>query len=195
MLRLITYVCAAVAATATITASQNNTALIVLPPATGSNKNIVGSPVANCGGEFTNVNAILYPSSQLQEGEEAYLYMSYDVPYDVDAGYVLTSVNFNGVPYPEFNSSLCSNSESAITKFLRSPFKYFQQRSYEKLIGLECPLTAGEHTKNSSFSVPNDIGTIKTKIGWFSDTGRLLLCLKIIVDIIPINHRHIHDEI
>lgn len=149
-----------------------------------------GSQLANCGGDFTNVNAILYPSNTLVVGEEAYMYMEYDAPYEVEAGYILTSVSFNGMPFPDFNSSLCSNSESGITKFLRSPYNYLKQRTYEKIMGEDCPLTAGQHTKNSSFSVPNDQGTLKTKIAWFSDTGRLLLCLKALIDIIPDNEVH-----
>lgn len=158
-----------------------------------SSNQYYGSQIANCGGDFTNVNAALYPSNTLETGEEAFIYTEYTSPYEVDNGYVLTSINFNGVPYPEFNTSLCSNGESGISKFLRSPFKYFHLRAYEKVMGIDCPIKPGNFAKNSSFTVPNDIGTLRTKIGWFSDTGRLLLCLKIVVDIVAPNQ--VHHEI
>ncbi len=155
-------------------------------------EDLYGTPIANCGGDFTNINAVLYPSEFLEMGQEAYIYMEYNAPIQIEAGYVLTSITFNGVPYPQFNSSLCSNTESTITKFLRSPFNYLKSRYYEKLTSVECPITTGQHSKNSSFTVPNDSGILKSKIAWFSDTGRLLLCLKIAAEILQPNVIHNH---
>jgi hypothetical protein len=154
-----------------------------------------GSEMANCGGDFTDIRSYLFPSNELQPGEEAYLYTEYNAPFEVENGYVLTSITFNGVPYPQFNSSLCFNAESTISKFLRSPFNYLKSRYYEKLTSVECPITTGQHSKNSSFTVPNDSGILKSKIAWFSDTGRLLLCLKIAAEILQPNVIHNHNRI
>jgi hypothetical protein len=148
-----------------------------------------GTHVANCGGEFTDIDAFLYPSNQLETGEEAYLYTKYNAPFEVENGYVLTTLNFNGVPYPEFNTSLCSNGESGFTKFLRSPLKYLHYRTYEKILSEGCPILEGNHAINSSFIVPNDVGTLKSKISWFSDSGSLLICIKILAIIVAPNHR------
>jgi hypothetical protein len=147
-----------------------------------------GTQMANCGGEFTDIDAVLYPSDQLEMGEEAYLYTKYTAPFEIDSGYVVTTISFNGVPYPEFNTSLCSNEESRISKLLRSPFKYIHYRNYEKMLSIDCPIQSGISSKNASFTVPNEEGTLKTKISWFSETGNLLLCIKILAEIIPANH-------
>jgi hypothetical protein len=143
-----------------------------------------GSQIANCGGDFTNVNALLYPSDKIEAGKEAYMYTEYTSPYEVDNGYIITNINFNDISYPEFNSSLCSNGESKLSQIFRSPYKYIYLRKYEKLMSNNCPIIPGQHGKNISFSVPNDIGNLKTKIAWFSDNGRMLLCLKISINII-----------
>jgi hypothetical protein len=149
-----------------------------------------GTQMANCGGEFTDIDAVLYPSDQLNMGEEAYLYTKYTSSFEVDSGYVVTHISFNGVPYPEFNTTLCSNGESRFSTFLRSPFKYIHYRNYEKMLSIDCPIEAGTSSKNASFTVPNEEGTLKTKISWFSETGNLLLCIKILAEIIPGDDRH-----
>ncbi len=151
-----------------------------------------GVLVANCGGEFTDVNAIIYPSDELYEGEEAYIYMQYNSHIEVDDGYVITQASFNGVPYPEFNSSLCSNSGSLYN--LRSPFSFSKFRAYEKQVCTDCPIQPGFHTKNSSFTVPSAEGLLKSKISWYSPTGSLLLCLKILVNIVPNEDHHNHPH-
>ncbi len=151
-----------------------------------------GVPVANCGGEFTDVNAVLYPSDQLYIGEEAYLYMNYKSPIEIDGGYVITDFSFNGVPYAEFNTSLCSNSGSLYN--LRSSFSFSNFRLYEKQVSSDCPIQPGFHNKNSSFTVPNVEGLLKSKISWHSSTGTLLLCLKLLVHIVPNEEDHHHPH-
>lgn len=151
-----------------------------------------GVPMANCGGDFTDVDAILYPSDQLETGDEAYLYTEYTAPFEVNDGYIITTLNINGVSYPDFNSSLCSNREFVVSNFLRAPFKYFSYREYEKMLGAECPILAGNNIHNSSFTVPNVEGIIKSKISWFSDAGQLLLCIKVVADVFAPNEEHHH---
>ncbi len=151
-----------------------------------------GVPIANCGGDFTDVNAVLYPSDELYMGEEAYINMNYNSPIEVDDGYVITQASFNGVPYPEFNSSLCSESGSLYS--LRSAFSFSAFRLYEKLVSNDCPIAPGFHSKNSSFTVPNVEGTLKSKISWHSSTGTLLLCLKMLVNIVPNEEQQHHPH-
>jgi hypothetical protein len=145
---------------------------------TGSdNKYYDGSPMALCGGEFTDVEATLYPSDHIDAGDEAYFYYKYNAPFEVESGYILTSISFNEVPYPVINSTLCSKS------FFRKLFR----PNYEKSLMVDCPISTGQHSQNVSFTIPNDEGILKTKIAWFSDNGFLLLCLKTLV-YIGMNH-------
>jgi hypothetical protein len=116
-----------------------------------------------CGGAFEDIEATIYPSDTLAVGDNAYLYLKYSVPDSVSNGTVVTSLNFNGVPYPDTTSVLCNEKD------------------------VSCPINQGTYSFNNSFSVPNIEGSIHTKIHWISDTNVLLLCLKLFINIIP-NH-------
>lgn len=125
------------------------------------------STVTTCGGDFQEVEAILYPSSILCENQEAYLYLSYNAPYQIDNGYIITTLNINGVPYPDSRSELCSGFMSTDDN------------------AISCPIMKGTHTINISFPTPNIDGKYKLKTGWFTDTNVLLLCLKMLIEIVP----------
>jgi hypothetical protein len=125
------------------------------------------SPLTTCGGDFQEVEAILYPSSILNENQDAYLYISYVAPYQITSGYIITSLNINGMPYPDSRSELCSKFRSI-------------GDSAEP-----CPIMPGTHTSNISFPTPDIAGKYKLKTGWFTDTDVLLLCLKMLIEIVP----------
>jgi hypothetical protein len=134
--------------------------------------------VLPCGGSFTNVQGELYPSATLSVGENAFLALSYTAPETIDGGFTVTSVNIDGMPYPDIKGTLCSTT---------APHFFFpsNMEEYEAIQGVPCPIEAGTHSSNDSFAVPNIEGTVRSKIQWFTDGGALLLCLKVIVDIAP----------
>jgi hypothetical protein len=140
------------------------------------------SALLNCGGDFTEVEAILYPSSNLNADQEAYFYLSYNAPYDVSDGYIITSVNVNGVPYPDSRSDLCK-STAKFSELLTDS----ETDDVRIAVGNEilCPIVSGTHSGNSSFTVPNMDGSFKSKIRWFTESGTLLLCIKMLVEVIP----------
>jgi hypothetical protein len=142
------------------------------------------SPLLNCGGDFTDVEATIYPSTNLNAGQTAYFYLSYNAPYEVSSGYVTTSLSVNGVPYPDSKSDLCQS-----TEFSSSGLWMDDDNAQMISDGVPCPITVGAHSRNSSFTVPNMDGSFKSKIGWFTESGTLLLCIKMLVDIVPANGR------
>lgn len=114
--------------------------------------------ITSCGGDFQNIYGVIVPD-QLIKNQEAYFYISYDVPYEVNSGSVETTLNANGVIYPDINSKLCDS--------------------------IPCPIKVGSYNHNSSFPLTNIDGNIRSKIRWYSDAGTLLLCMKIMIDILP----------
>jgi hypothetical protein len=131
-----------------------------------------------CGGSFTDVEAILYPSTNLNVGEDAYFYLSYTAPTEVTDGYTITTLNVNGVPFPENRANLCETNE------LGSSFSIWRDDDFSLSDqGNACPITVGTHATNSSFSVPDVDGQLKSKIAWFSPDGEMLLCIKMIVNV------------
>jgi hypothetical protein len=114
-----------------------------------------------CGGSFEDMEATLYPSDTLSVGDTAYLYLKYTVPDNVANGTVVTSFNFNGMPYPDTTSALCDGKD------------------------VSCPIIPGTYSFNNSVSVPNVDGSIHTKIRWISDANVMLLCLKLFINIVP----------
>lgn len=142
------------------------------------------TPQMICGGDFTDVEAILYPSTNLNAGQDAYFYLSYDAPYEVTDGYVMTSLHVNGVPYPDSKSDLCQQQTGLGNKGFWMDDDDDENTAVMSE-GVPCPITAGTHSRNSSFAVPNMDGEFKSKIGWFTQSGTLLLCIKMLVDIVP----------
>ena len=142
-------------------------------------------PQTICGGDFTDVEAILYPSTNLNAGQDAYFYLSYDAPYEVADGYVMTSLHVNGVPYPDSKSDLCKQQQQQQTGLGNKGFWMDNDENTVMSEGVPCPITAGTHSRNASFAVPNMDGEFKSKIGWFTQSGTLLLCIKMLVDIVP----------
>ena len=116
--------------------------------------------VTSCGGEFQSIQGKLYPD-ELIHGRDAYFFISYDVPNQVNAGTVETSLKINNAIYPIINGNLCNT--------------------------VNCPIKVGHYESNTSFPLTDVDGFIHSKIRWFSDAGTLLLCMKIMVDILPAN--------
>jgi hypothetical protein len=146
------------------------------------------SAVSTCGGEFTDQKAELYPSDNLGVGQEAYFYLSYGVPREIEGGYIITSYSVDGVPIPESRSSLCEAvARDEISDGESNVSSWWTDTSYENPIrdGVPCPITVGQHSSNTTFTVPNIDGAIKSKIGWFTDGGILLLCIKMFVNFVP----------
>jgi hypothetical protein len=143
-----------------------------------------------CGGTFENINATFAPSAPLTINEETYLYLSCDIPNTIVDGYIITSITLNGIPYADMKSNLCGNTLTTYYNTTSRDIPFPTYRSYEKFVGLACPIERGQYIQNSSFIVPNIEGKLKMKIQWFSYTSTLLLCLKAFVDIV-----NPHDEL
>lgn len=104
---------------------------------------------------FKFVSASLEPSPVIP-GENATLTLSADIPGGtiVNSGTAKYSVSFNGIPFTPSTEDLCSQ--------------------------VDCPLLAGPYTNSSVSVFPTGItGKIVSKIEWFDDTSRLLLCTEI----------------
>ena len=140
--------------------------------------------VVPCGGDMTDVVVQLYPET-LTVGKDAYLYLSYSAPYEVASGTTVSTLNFNGIPYPDMDGKLCSNTAPRYEPVSEYPIasNILLDNDYYELGEVDCPITVGVHSSNESFSVPNAAGQLKSKIQWFSETGSLLLCLKFIITI------------
>ena len=137
------------------------------------------APMMTCGGTFGNVEAILYPSADLTVGEEAYFYLSYTAPSEITDGYTITTFNVNGMPFPESKENLCQTDEASTFSIWRDDDTLLTDGTV-----ISCPITVGTHATNSSFAVPNVDGQLKSKISWFSADGEMLLCVKMVVNVV-----------
>ena len=166
----------------------------IISSAISLRKTVRDSDFIVCGGRFENINATLTPQPPLVVGRETYMYLSFDVPDNIDNGYTVTSVAINGVTYPDIKSNLCANDyiidayydPASLESYnkLSNNLTYYHYKNYEKFVGIDCPIRPGQYIQNSSFVIPNIEGQMKLKIQWFSTTATLLLCLKTFVDII-----------
>ena len=163
--------------------------------ATTAATNAAISQVSPCGGDFSDVEAKVYPEI-LTVGDEAYLYLRYSAPYEVDDGSTTTTLTFNSVPYPDMDGKLCTDApflgwgeddgeerSSEDTEEEPLAANTAALESYFALGAVGCPITVGSHASNESFSIPNMAGRLKSKVQWLSQSGTLLLCLKFLLTI------------
>ena len=116
----------------------------------------VSANVRDCGKEttlFKITELSQSPIDKIKAGENLTLTLKYEVPYEITAGTVETSVSLNFIPVGSSTEDLCTT--------------------------VACPLESGIHDGSTWASFPSGVsGTLVSKVNWYDEHHNNLLCIE-----------------
>lgn len=116
----------------------------------------VSGNIRDCGKEstlFKITELSQSPIDKIIPGQNLTLTLKYDVPHEITAGTVETSVSLNFIPVGSSTEDLCST--------------------------ISCPIESGIHDGSTWTSFPTGIsGTLVSKVNWYDENKNNLLCIE-----------------